>query len=83
MENIDRKEKNLFVCDECGRHLMTRKSLKRHLEIHQKSQSKDLTNGRKRNAFQRVMHQCNFCHKVFQQSSTLKDHVRVHTGKLI
>lgn len=81
-KRIENPSSSAFVCNECGKHLASKMNLKHHLENHRKSSSMKKARKVKRcNKAQRTQYQCEFCDKVFQQSSTLKDHVRVHTGQ--
>ncbi|XP_015834164.2 gastrula zinc finger protein XlCGF26.1 isoform X44 [Tribolium castaneum] len=52
-----------FMCDLCGKNLLTREGLKTHKLIHSGVKS----------------YVCDYCGKTFSQRNTLRDHIRIHT----
>ncbi|KAH8385076.1 hypothetical protein KR200_003018 [Drosophila serrata] len=80
-----------FKCDECERVFVSPDHLAEHqanhgahncaecgLKFESKEQlGKHMVQGHKRN----LRNQCNVCQKVFTMLSTLRDHMRIHTGE--
>ncbi|XP_055594367.1 zinc finger protein 678-like [Uranotaenia lowii] len=56
-----------YTCDYCGQHFRLRRPFKCHLAKHQ--------------AVEDGRYKCEFCEKVFGNSSLLKRHRRIHTGE--
>ncbi|XP_017057648.1 zinc finger protein 570 [Drosophila ficusphila] len=80
-----------FKCDECEKVFVSPDHLAEHQATHgahncpecsmqcdsKEQLSKHMVQGHKRN----LRNQCNVCQKVFTMLSTLRDHMRIHTGE--
>ncbi|KAM3967485.1 LOW QUALITY PROTEIN: uncharacterized protein ACR2FA_010062 [Aphomia sociella] len=62
--HMDTHEETSYTCDVCNRVLNSRRTLRKHLLVHE----------------EKCRHVCSYCHKAFKRRQTLKVHLYTHTG---
>ncbi|CAH4031124.1 zinc finger protein 708-like [Pieris brassicae] len=62
--HMDTHEETSYVCFVCSRVLNSRRTLRKHLLVHD----------------EKCSHVCNYCNKAFKRRQTLKVHLAMHTG---
>ncbi|CAH0766701.1 unnamed protein product [Diatraea saccharalis] len=62
--HMDTHEDTSYQCYVCNRVLNSRRTLRKHLLVHE----------------EKCRHVCSFCHKAFKRRQTLKVHLYTHTG---
>ncbi|XP_041829656.1 oocyte zinc finger protein XlCOF6-like isoform X2 [Melanotaenia boesemani] len=77
-----------FGCDVCGKRFLQKGNLERHYVVHAKIKplsceccGKTFTEEKNLQLHIELHPQCSFCEKRFQNPSSLKSHVMVHTGE--
>lgn len=79
----EERDKQIVICQICKREFKHQAHLDNHLQsVHNNKEVKIVKDPSETyNSSSRKKHRCKICAKSFQMLSTLKDHIRVHTGE--